>query len=201
VVLFTFPWDNWAVKRGVWDFPDDRIWFRVAALPIEEVSFFVIQTLQVGLVTSALIALYPTNSRQDVTFNNTALLLIGASMISWLMLGFASRAFRRSNPRFTYAWHLLYWFVPIIVIQWMFGWPVLLPRWYAIVFPAVVIGTLLTVADVWAVKRGIWFFDFSLVSSSRRLWNVLPWEEAAFFYCTSILVAQSTLLFLPLHAR
>jgi lycopene cyclase domain-containing protein len=32
VVIFTFPWDNWAVEQGIWDFPDDRLLFRVRRL-------------------------------------------------------------------------------------------------------------------------------------------------------------------------
>ena len=34
-----------------------------------------------------------------------------------------------------------------------------------------------------------------------RLAKVLPWEEAAFFFLTSLLVAQSYLLLLPENAR
>ena len=47
VMAFTSPWDNYAVAKGIWDFPRERVWFRVGKLPIEEYAFFIIQSLQV----------------------------------------------------------------------------------------------------------------------------------------------------------
>ena len=51
VLAFTFPWDNAAVGRGIWEFPEERVAFRVLNLPIEEILFFVIETIAVCLVT------------------------------------------------------------------------------------------------------------------------------------------------------
>lgn len=51
VMAFTFPWDNYAVKQGIWGFGEDRVLFRVDALPIEEILFFLIEALAVCLVT------------------------------------------------------------------------------------------------------------------------------------------------------
>jgi putative membrane protein len=55
VFAFTTPWDNHAVKLGIWDFPEDKILFRVWRLPIEEYGFFLLQTVSVGLLTVALL--------------------------------------------------------------------------------------------------------------------------------------------------
>lgn len=200
VLTFTFPWDNWAVARGVWDFPDDRLLFRIRKLPIEEVFFFVIQTLQVGLLVSALASWFPMAVDSQVVFHQQTTLGIGVFLGVWVLAGVATRHYRRSRLRITYAWHLLYWFLPIIVVQWMFGWMVMGPHIGAIAVSACVIGTILTLSDVWAVRKGIWFFDEGQITGSK-LANVLPWEEIAFFYITSLVVAQSTVLFLPVHAR
>jgi lycopene beta-cyclase len=51
VLAFTFPWDNAAVGRGIWEFPSERVAFRIGNLPIEEVLFFVVETVAVCLVT------------------------------------------------------------------------------------------------------------------------------------------------------
>lgn len=51
VVSFTYPWDNWAVGQGIWDFPDDRVLFRVGHIPIEEIAFFLFETLAVSMLT------------------------------------------------------------------------------------------------------------------------------------------------------
>jgi lycopene cyclase domain-containing protein len=58
VMLFTTPWDNWAVYKGIWDYD----WSRVTAvsakaggivwrLPAEEYAFFLIEAAFVALVT------------------------------------------------------------------------------------------------------------------------------------------------------
>jgi putative membrane protein len=56
VMAFTYPWDNWAVREGIWDFPGDRVLCRIGHLPIEECAFFLIETAQVCLLADALAA-------------------------------------------------------------------------------------------------------------------------------------------------
>ena len=62
VFVFTTPWDNWAVHRGIWDFD----WNRVTPveipfagerwrLPVEEYAFFLNETVIVALVTILLL--------------------------------------------------------------------------------------------------------------------------------------------------
>lgn len=200
VVAFTFPWDDWAVARGVWDFPSDRVVFRVRHLPIEEIFFFVIQTVQVGALTAALAVLMPTTSRDDVRFDAQTLFALTAVSVVWAGSWFMSRRWRASNVSVTYAWHLLFWFAPVIVMQWIFGWPILGPRVLIIIIASLSIGTILVLSDIWAVRRGIWYFDGKQITG-QKAFGVLPWEEIAFFYLTSILVSQSTLLLLPSSAR
>lgn len=49
VYAATSPWDNLAVKEGIWDFDDARTWgVRVLYLPVEEYLFFGLQTALVG---------------------------------------------------------------------------------------------------------------------------------------------------------
>lgn len=47
VLCFTFPWDNWAVGRGIWEFDDSRVLFRIGHLPVEEIAFFLLEALAV----------------------------------------------------------------------------------------------------------------------------------------------------------
>lgn len=50
VYLATAPWDNAAVKHGLWDFPEGKTWgIRLGYLPLEEYLFFGLQTLLTGL--------------------------------------------------------------------------------------------------------------------------------------------------------
>ena len=50
VYAATTPWDSWAVRHGLWDFPPGKTWgLRLAQLPLEEYLFFGLQTLLTGL--------------------------------------------------------------------------------------------------------------------------------------------------------
>jgi len=51
-----------------------------------------------------------------------------------------------------------------------------------------------------AVRAGTWFFDEKQITGVK-LGGILPWEEVAFFFLTSLLVAQSYLLLLPADLR
>ncbi len=200
VVVFTFPWDTWAVKRGVWDFPDDRLITRIGVLPVEEIFFFVIQTLHVSMLTLALLRLLPSgdSDSQFVTQSGLgAAAIIGASAF---ILHHSTRSWRARRIDLTYAWHLGIWFVPLIAAQWMFGCSILSACVVPIVIASLTIGSILSLADVWAVRRGIWFFDERQVTG-LKFGGILPWEEVAFFYLTSILVAQSIVLFIPESLR
>lgn len=49
-VAFALPWDHAAVARGIWGFPPERVLAHVWLLPVEEIAFFILQTLLVGLL-------------------------------------------------------------------------------------------------------------------------------------------------------
>ena len=51
-LLYTSPWDNYLVIRGVWTFDRDKIagWF-IWRVPLEEYIFYVLQVLLTGLFT------------------------------------------------------------------------------------------------------------------------------------------------------
>lgn len=200
VVLFTYPWDNWAVRRRLWDFPEERLLFRVDRLPVEEIAFFVLQTLQVSFLTLSLCALYPGSSSGSVMFDMQTQITLGGLLAAWIIGGVATKRWRAQKQSITYAWHLLFWFSPVIVAQWLFGWEIFVERWPVIACSTMIIGGLLSIADVWAVRRGIWFFDAKQITGVYVA-NILPWEEVAFFFITSLLVAQSTLLLAPAALR
>lgn len=196
VICFTFPWDNWAVEQRIWDFPDDRLLFRLRRLPIEEIAFFVIQTLQVAFLTALLCTVIPSAPLEQVSFTQPVLVSLGVLLGTWAVLGLVSSSWRASRRSLRYAWHLGYWFAPVILMQWVFGAGMLMPRFDVIILSSGIIGTYLSIADVWAVRRGIWFFDHAQ-TTGHRIATILPWEEVAFFYITSLLVAQSTILLVP----
>lgn len=200
VVLFTFPWDAWAVRRKVWEFPPDRVWFRVGVLPIEEVAFFVLQTMIVGALTSLLLHVAPGPQYSTVDLSPEAMMAIGGLGFVAVVLHFFTAPYRRRTSSTTYAWHLLFWFLPLIAAQWVIGYELFLARAIVLFGSALSVGIYLTIADLVAIRHGIWYFDERQITGVK-IAGVLPWEEAAFFVLTSLLVAQSMILFLPAEAR
>lgn len=189
VMAFTFPWDSWAVREGIWDFPDDRVLFRVGRLPIEECAFFLIEAAQVCLVANGMAARLPDPWAADRMAPLWA--AAGGVVAAWLA---AFLAFRRARlPRRTrYLVHLLFWMLPVVAIQWLLG-GIWIGRPVAVCGSALLVGGILTLFDAIAIRRGIWFFDESQ-TLGIRIGNV-PIEEAMFFPLTALLVAQSHALF------
>ena len=199
-VLFTSPWDNDAVRRGIWDFPPGRTGPRLGHLPWEEYLFFVWQTANViggvGLLLRLDASLRTFRETSLEAGNGMAALAV---LVLWVMAGKWLKQ-RNLAARWNYARHLLYWFAPIIVLQWAIA-----PGLFVVLAPVIglvtlCLGTYYALADWVAVRAGVWFFDPAQITG-HKLGGILPWEEIAFFYLTSLLVAQSYLLLVPAEFR
>jgi lycopene cyclase domain-containing protein len=106
---------------------------------------------------------------------------------------------RKVGPRVNYAVHLA-WFLPVIYFQWVLAPPVFFHHAGLLALVTLAFGIYYTLADLAAVRAGTWFFDEKQITG-LKLAGVLPWEEIAFFFLTSLLVAQSYLLLLPAELR
>jgi len=112
-----------------------------------------------------------------------------------------------------YLFHLVAWMGPIVALQWVIGWKILIANRRAILWPVALVGTYLIATDVVAVALGIWYFDPDLilagaVTDQTPAWIGflakplgVPLEEWLFFYLTALLCAQSFVLFLPENRR
>lgn len=98
-----------------------------------------------------------------------------------------------------YLFHLLWWMLPVIALQWGFAWRIFLRNKRAIFLPPLIIGTYYALADSVAVSSGIWHFDLEQVLGIFL--GPLPIEEILFFYITALLVSQSFVMFLPERLR
>jgi lycopene cyclase domain-containing protein len=201
VMIFTTPWDNLAAKWGIWGFPREKYSLRVGYLPIEEYAFFLLQSANVMLALRALFRFLPDwQLGLETQLGTGTLICLGASAIPWLLVAAQLRWLRRKQgPRVNYAVHLA-WFLPVIYIQW-----VLAPQLFGyhaglLALLTAFFGVYYTLADLIAVRAGTWFFDEKQITGVK-LGGVLPWEEIAFFFLTSLLVAQSYLLLLPAGLR
>ncbi len=200
-VAFTTPWDNLAARRGIWGFPRHRYTLRLGWLPVEEYLFFVLQTVNVLFAVRVLFYLNPDWHRPLTSSPTTwTWLCLAASGLTWIVIGLQmSRWGRARGPTVNYTLHLA-WFLPVIYFQW-----VLAPNVFAVhagllALVTIFFGLYYTAADYIAVRAGLWFFDEKQITGFK-IANLLPWEEVAFFFLTSLLVAQSFLLLLPAPQR
>ncbi len=198
VMIFTTPWDNYAVAKGIWGFPRERFSLKIWHLPIEEYAFFIIESVQVMWLTYWLLGFFPEMQSwasipmsHPVAWGSTVILLL-----AWILVGLWGRKRFHALSRGHYAWHLLFWFVPVIVLQWAVAGETIFPRWPVIALVTALVGTYLSVADYIAIDKGIWHFDQKQITG-LKIGKKMPWEEAAFFYLTAFLVAQSFVILLP----
>ena len=98
-----------------------------------------------------------------------------------------------------YLSHLLVWFLPVIALQWLVGWRIFLANARAVFVPTAIAGTYYSLSDIVAIGEGIWFFGENQIMGVYL--GPVPIEEILFFFLTSLLVAQSFVLFLPARLR
>lgn len=187
VVLFTTPWDNWAVKRNLWNFPQDRILFRIWYCPIEEYFFFLTQTIQACLLTDILRRWFVKEISHEPNYLSAGIL---ASL--WIILFFIFQKIPRARS-LTYFWHILFWMLPVIGFQWTMG-GIFIQQPILVIVTTLLLGTLLSLFDLIAIRKGIWFFD-ETQTLRFKLFRLIPIEEVIFFYLTTLMVVQGFLLF------
>ncbi len=199
--VFTTPWDNLAAKRGIWGFPRDKYEARIGYLPVEEYLFFILQTLNVMLGVRLMFRLHPLwHLEVNTTLTSFTWLCLAASVPAWILIGLQLQRWGRARgPRLNYVLHLA-WFLPVVYVQWLLA-PELFARHLGLLaLVTLAFGIYYTIADYLAVLAGLWFFDEKQITGVK-IGGRLPWEEAAFFFLTSLLVAQSYLLLLPYFER
>jgi lycopene beta-cyclase len=198
VMIFTTPWDNYAVAQGIWGFPRERFTLKLWHLPIEEYAFFIIESIQVMFLTFWLLTFFPeTHSWPRLSLGHPLILgSLAGTVVIWMAVGYWGRRRFHAASSGHYAWHLFFWFLPVIVLQWVIAAEAIFPRWPIIAVVTGLVGSYLSVADYIAIDKGIWHFDEKQITG-YKLGNKMPWEEAAFFYLTAFLVAQSFVMLLP----
>jgi lycopene cyclase domain-containing protein len=199
--VFTTPWDNVAARRGIWGFPRDKYTRRLGYLPVEEYLFFILQTLIVMLGVRAIFHFHPEWHRPIGTALTTWTWLgLAAATPAWIVVGLELRRWgSRRGPSVNYLLHLV-WFLPVVYVQWVIGPRLLGAHLGLLAIVTIAFGLYYSLADYLAVGAGLWFFDEKQITG-YKLGGRLPWEEAAFFCLTSLLVAQSYLLLAPAYAR
>jgi lycopene beta-cyclase len=202
-VIYTTPWDNYLVYRGVWWYGADRVIGTIGYVPVEEYLFFILQPLLTGAwtylvlrrphVLGALCASEPLRSGAP----SDAVSSVGdarALGMAVYVLCVAGGALALTYERGLYLGLILVWAAPVLAAQWFFVGRALVRVPVAFVAAVMAPTVYLWIADRIAIGAGIWSIA-PQYTTGLHLFG-LPMEEALFFLVTNLLVVQGVLLFL-----
>jgi lycopene beta-cyclase len=202
-VVYTTPWDNYLVATAVWWYDPQRVLgLTFGYVPMEEYSFFVLQTAMTGLW---LLWLRP-RSRSPLRGEGWG---EGQSLLPWrwrpyrpgllvtlavAVLWVASlAALWTAATAASYLALTLAWFLPPIILQLIVGADILWNRRRLALCALLPPIAYLSVTDAVAIHVGIW-----TISPQHTLGilagGVLPIEEIIFFTLTNILIVFGMLL-------
>lgn len=192
-VAYTTPWDNYLVASGVWKYNPQLVTGLVLGyVPIEEYTFFVVETLLGGLWWWFLARRIPSpaqnfGSNKSLVYLSTCILVL-----LWLIFAYL---FFFGNVQWTYLGVTLLWALPAILPQLLFGADIL---WHyrKLVFWAVFVpGAYLSLADIVALRATTWTIS-SMQTTGLLFFDILPLEEVVFFFITNILIGFGLTLML-----
>lgn len=192
-LVYTTPWDNYLVWRGVWSYGADRVIGTVGYVPIEEYLFFILQPLLTGCWLLAMLARRPPSAAESIARWVQAL---GAgAFFTIAAVGF----WMLSSEATLYMGLILAWAAPVLALQWAYAgarfWQLRLPLLLGVAVPTV----YLWLADRIAIGLGVWTISDTYTTGLHILG--LPIEEAVFFLVTNLLVVLGITMFVapPAH--
>jgi len=192
-LVYTTPWDNYLIERGVWWYGEGAVLVRFGAAPLGEYLFFLLQPLLVGLWA----ARFPVQTTRSlsVSLPERALGLAGAGVVAAAGLALLG------SDSGLYLGSLLVWSAPILAIQWAFGWPFLVAEGRAVAAGTLVPTLYLWIVDRAAIGLGLWTISERYTTGLDVPLLGLPIEEAVFFLLTSLFVVQGLVLYVWLVDR
>ncbi len=186
-LVYTTPWDNYIVAKGVWSYPPDRVLLVIGYVPFEEYLFFLIQTWLSGSFFFLLTRKFP----EKFVAKRSWALNISAGVFSLLLCG-TGVYFLFSDSTF-YLGMILSWVAPVWGLQWVYALDHLV-RNIKIVFGSILmLSVYLSVADKIAISSEIWTISDQFTTGIQLFG--LPMEEALFFFATNVMVIQGLSLF------
>ncbi|MBL7977566.1 MAG: lycopene cyclase domain-containing protein [Bacteroidetes Order II. Incertae sedis bacterium] len=187
--VYTTPWDNYLVYRGIWGYGNERVIGVIGYVPIEEYLFFLLQPILTGLFFFQLYTrrkserptglLYPYVRYVGVTF--------------WLLAACAG-VYMLTFDKTTYMGLILAWAAPVFAGMWyLIGsalWDIRRTFIWSLSIPTV----YLWIADRIAIGLGIWEISRNYTIG----WHILglPIEEATFFLITNLLCLGGLSIFM-----
>jgi lycopene cyclase domain-containing protein len=200
-ILYTTPWDNYLVATKVWYYnPKLVTGLVIGYVPIEEYTFFVVESILAGLWWWFLakrlpltINTSPYNSRRGLIIDKKLVFLSTCLLATlWLL---STYLFFFGTINWNYLSITLFWALPPIIIQLLFGADILWHYRKLIFWSIIVPGTYLSLMDIVALKETIWSISTSQ-TTGILFFGILPLEEVVFFFITNIMITFGMTLLL-----
>jgi lycopene beta-cyclase len=191
-LVYTTPWDNYLVYRGVWTYGSERVIGTIGYVPVEEYLFFLLQPVLTGLWYLILRTSLPPASAEG------ARPFRGWGPVAWGLLAAAGvLALLAPSERLLYFGLIAAWCGPVLAGMTWLGYRHLWLDRKAVALGVAVPTVYLWVADRLAIGDGIW--DIAARYSTGIEPLGLPVEEALFFFFTNAMVVQGLAMFLPVR--
>ncbi len=192
-VIYTTPWDNYLVATGVWYYnPELVTGLVIGHVPIEEYTFFVLETTLSGLWWWFLAQrLSPPATR----FNpNRSLVYLSTCVLFSLWLVF-TYLFFFGEAKWTYLSIILFWALPAIIVQSLFGADILWHFRKLVFWGSFVPAMYLSLMDIVALRETTWSISPGQ-TTGFLFFGILPLEEVLFFFITNLLITCGMTLLL-----
>jgi lycopene cyclase domain-containing protein len=192
-VTYTTPWDNYLVATGVWYYNPDLVTGVVFGyVPIEEYTFFVVETVLAGLWWWFLARRLSPPANEFKPNKRLVQISSGVLVLVWTIFTYL---FFFGDVKWTYLGITLFWALPAILPQFLFGADIL---WHyrKLVFWAIMVpGTYLSLMDIVALSDTTWSISKSQ-TTGVLFFGILPLEEVVFFFITNVLITFGMTLLL-----
>lgn len=192
-VVYTTPWDNYLVATNVWYYNPDLVTGLVLGyVPIEEYTFFILETILSGLCWWFLARRISPFSqgeglgvREDFQPNKTLIYLSTCLLVAlWLV---STYLFFFGDAKWTYLSITLFWALPAILPQLLFGADILWHYRKLVLLGILIPGTYLSLMDIVALRETTWSISPSQ-TTGILFFGTLPLEEVTFFFITNVML-------------
>jgi lycopene beta-cyclase len=197
-IAYTTPWDNYLVATRVWWYDRKLVTGLVLGyVPIEEYTFFVLQTLLTGTWMLHLARHLPANEKPPA---HPLLIRAGMTLaLGAIWVGSVYNLFKGPKSR-NYLSLTLSWALIPIMLQLAFGGDILWQHRRLVALGIIPITLYLGAADSLAIESGTWTINPEK-TVNINLGGKLPLEEGLFFMLTNVLVSFGMTLALAEQSR
>jgi lycopene cyclase domain-containing protein len=197
-LLYTTPWDNYLVATRVWWYDPTLVTgITLGWVPLEEYTFFVLQTLTTGLWLLYLARRLPLEHSPGLHRSQARWIATPVVVLIWL--GAVAILLSGWRPG-TYLALELTWALPPIMLQLAFGADILWHHRRLVLLSLLPPTFYLCIADALAIGAGTWSINPGR-SLNVYLVGGLPLEEFVFFTLTNSLVVFGMVLGLARESR